>query len=563
MASKHLRSHAATRGARAKRAAERTISPSPALQVTARFPFAGALGMVTRWRPRDAVMLLLMCGVGTALAVVIYILFDSNEKGMANQAFDTLLATQSVAFQSFFTTRVLTLRAVADALSAYPTPPNNVTTNRVRGAACNCGCGVLAKTGPACCCPGCPAALPDVYGVSCVFRVPPPSQILRPFTKILAGASGIGVLQRVDKTDIPAWQANQTAVWGVPITYNAFGFNGSANYSDVWLVLGTYSPTGRPGSVGLDVSAQPEVRESIEDMRFDTLNGSFATLPSSFPVPAFGNEVAITRLAKFFGSSFTSFYIQTTVYHGSMDYLVTVASIVDPFFNQAFTGATRTVIEIQDHTGFGYVRGTCDLGDAINLRTEAMDITTQARWYLSMGQCPSFRNHYITWKRWAFIAVIIVITLLAMELYRRVVKKSWMETEQVQDRAQKQTYSMIVGYVCHEVRNPLHVVKSSFEAVTSALAEAVAAGFQSRELPLADQQAVVSDGYNGLTQMQVRGMLCGAVVALVLLCCSAVLQEIELCRLCSRTAVHRGRCAGPASYDQWCVPTHARTSDAD
>ncbi len=103
-----------------------------------------------------------------------------------------------------------------------------------------------------------------------------------------------------------------------------------------------------------------------------------------------------------------------------------------------------------------------------------------------------------------FGVVIGVATLLCMEVYRRGLKKSWIESEQQQATSQQRVYSLIVGYVCHEVRNPLHVLKSSFEALTDAMG--IVALSAPGLLPLSeeDQAAVVDDGKNAMRQMEVR-----------------------------------------------------------
>ena len=73
------------------------------------------------------------------------------------------------------------------------------------------------------------------------------------------------------------------------------------------------------------------------------------------------------------------------------------------------------------------------------------------------------------WQRYWGPAAVVVATLLAIELCRHAQQKTMADAAAQQSVAQQQVYSLIVGYVCHEVRNPLHVLKSSLEAMTAGM----------------------------------------------------------------------------------------------
>jgi hypothetical protein len=125
-----------------------------------------------------------------------------------------------------------------------------------------------------------------------------------------------------------------------------------------------------------------------------------------------------------------------------------------------------------------------------------------------VGACAAYRDVYSTSKRWLFVGIISFTTLVIAELYRRMALKRLLgqqvAVKEHADQLQQQTHNVIVGYVCHEVRNPLHVFKSAYACMRECLME-----YRSTYGPLvtrewSDDVLTLEDGAQAVLQMQVR-----------------------------------------------------------
>ncbi|MFN9898386.1 MAG: hypothetical protein ACK55Z_06225, partial [bacterium] len=130
----------------------------------------------------------------------------------------------------------------------------------------------------------------------------------------------------------------------------------------------------------------------------------------------------------------------TTISARNVSRLVVVSGVIDAFFADALGSSTDVVISITDHKGSFLEKGSCALFDTASQISGNVQATTNATWSVTIGQCPAYATRFHTWKRWVFLAVIVFATLLAMDVYRRNVRKGQFESWQRTLLAQQQVY---------------------------------------------------------------------------------------------------------------------------
>jgi hypothetical protein len=334
---------------------------------------------------------------------------------------------------------------------------------------------------------------------------------MRSYGTILQTLSAVCILQRVpnNASVIREWEKATSARMGVNVTVTTSVFNVSPGKEFVWLVADTFYIDGRPGVVlGRDASSRPEVRAAIDRMNDGILAGSAPVPGADSLVPAFGNAVSVSELHLFSRPSTFGFDVFSTMQPNDMSQLVMVTSIIDSFMNASVSPTSNAVFRVTDHSGKSVERGGCAFSDRLSSFHNELSVTTRAVWVLTVGECPANRGRYVSWKRYGFLAITLLLTLLAMEVFRRTRRKYWLDNERMKTDAVQQLTAVIIGYLCHEVRNPLHVVRATFSALTAPLVEILDL-FQSRtgtcyDIPgIGDVPTAIKDCQDAIAAMQV------------------------------------------------------------
>jgi hypothetical protein len=244
------------------------------------------------------------------------------------------------------------------------------------------------------------------------------------------------------------------------------------------------------------------------------------------------------------------------------DLLLGLFSTFDNFTSSLLNQAPDVAIEIVDHTGAALSYGrSCSMPDAVITRSHSIEVTTTASWTLRVGACAAYQNSYTTSKRWLFVGVVSFTTLVIAELYRRMALKrladEQMAVKEHADQLQQQTHNVIVGYVCHEVRNPLHVFKSAYACMRECLME-----YRDMHGPLAtrvwsDDVLTLEDGAQAVLQMQACSV--HSLLMQALMCCLHYNKDYLLSWPVPFLPVeHCERRAGPALNDERVI--HALSS---
>jgi signal transduction histidine kinase len=228
-----------------------------------------------------------------------------------------------------------------------------------------------------------------------------------------------------------------------------------------------------PGYQGLEITALDHVRQPIWSM----INHTSSSANSSVLVELFGKLVGFTGLIEFtrvLDVSQWGFLSFVTVFdEDPTAYLVMTATLFDDFVADFRRRSPQAALTITDANGFAFHSGNCDLVSAKQVLELEVPLTSAATWGIQVGQCPDYDARFITWKRYVILAICIVVTLLAVLvsavvlLYQeRLVQDA---IERIRHEEKATAHQIIVGYICHELRNPLHIIKTSFSGMQAAL----------------------------------------------------------------------------------------------
>ena len=320
------------------------------------------------------------------------------------------------------------------------------------------------------------------------------------------------MLERVENnaTAIAEWEQKATTRFGSPVAVFGRG-TGSSGQPHIWVVADCTSSTPVCQSmIGWDVSFDAVVRAAMALLPFGPSSPSpQSTSVVSAVVPASLQGVSTTPLYVMAPSSKLGLQYFTTLSPNDTSRVVGVTVPMEAVFSHIIADSgTGFLMQVEDHVGNSDAAGACGLADTPFQFRGSYSLTSLATWTFHLGACPGYVHSFITWKRYVFAVVIAIATALCVEIYRRVQRKNVEERQADEGLAEQQLYGLIVGYVCHEVRNPLHVLKSSFETVTAALtsaSEGISNSPRSSDdvLTSDEQAAVIADGRNAIAQMQV------------------------------------------------------------
>jgi heme exporter protein D len=288
---------------------------------------------------------------------------------------------------------------------------------------------------------------------------------------------GLAILQRIPNTPAAKaeWARNASVRYNRTITPTVFPMLADKDDEEVYIIADVV-PDRRPQSdyIGFQVTVIDDIRLPLRAMRYHWDNvANYSTL-----WPVFGKPTTFTGLFAMpdfgTGEQALSFMSITAIFDDDpTKHVVMTLSSPFSYLKTARTRPKSTVATITDHFGVSVTYGDCHSGDTVHVLRESLSLTSSISWTFEVGQCPAYEAEFVTSKRYTVLAVCIVVTVLAlittavvMLLQHRMVLQAVQQT-----RAEEKSHAqqLIVGYVCHELRNPLHVVLTSFRSVISSL----------------------------------------------------------------------------------------------
>lgn len=197
-----------------------------------------------------------------------------------------------------------------------------------------------------------------------------------------------------------------------------------------------------------------------------------SSIPPDIPIPLNGHHVAVSALFPFSTVEPPSYgaimFTQLGAGAGVPAYLLMAATTFDGIRMEVKNASTEATFTISDSTGASFGGGPCKMSQADQVLDKIIQVTPETQWTFKVGQCPSYTAGFATWRRAVILAICIVLTLMAMfvasfmMLYQdRRVSQS---VERKLSEEKSQAHQLIMGYICHELRNPLHIIKTSFRS---------------------------------------------------------------------------------------------------
>jgi hypothetical protein len=194
------------------------------------------------------------------------------------------------------------------------------------------------------------------------------------------------------------------------------------------------------------------------------------------PVPFFGHQVAVSGFLQF-GSTINGLpgmLLFTTIFdEDPSSYIIMTATLFDDFIANVTAVSPQAVLVITDHLGRSLEIGNCSLNNTEQTLTRSVNLTAHAKWTVQIGQCPGYKEAFITWRRYVILSICIVTTVMALIVCVFVIKFQQKMVAQAVERTRNQekavAHQLVVGYICHELRNPLHIIKTSFRSLVTAV----------------------------------------------------------------------------------------------
>ena len=224
--------------------------------------------------------------------------------------------------------------------------------------------------------------------------------------------------------------------------------------------------------IGVEISGYTQLHEPLAELiGFQGDAPSFRSSARSKVFQTHNHSVVVTGLLdlSFLGGRYgmVSF---TTVFDDDPNAFVVIAvTMMDDFINSVHKISGDALVTITDHRGFQSSSGNCSVADVEQSLDQEIPLTRTADWLVQIGQCPQYKEHFVTMKRYVVLLVCIITTLLAITvaLFTLVFQRKNVQQALERARAEEKAaaHQLIVGYICHELRNPLHIVKSSLASL--------------------------------------------------------------------------------------------------
>ena len=308
-------------------------------------------------------------------------------------------------------------------------------------------------------------------------------QISRGYYSLFAGWwGGLGLVARVANNSTAKAQWKQFVDQRYNISTQITSFPPYADALDPhWYVLQDVMPFSSDVApiIGIDLSAAGWVRSTLQQLMTPQ------TLNTSNPVPFYGTGVAVSGLNEVW-PGYTGMFTFTTVFDDDpTKYLVMTATVFDTYFQAVRDVSPESAVVIRDHVGKALTGGNCDISEVDQALKRHVRLTDSVTWTVELGQCPGFKSTFVTWRRYVILAVCLCTTVLAlvvclfvMAFQDKIISQA---VERTRNQEKANAHQIVVGYICHELRNPLHIIKTSFRALVAGL-KSVNPGFSSRAL---------------------------------------------------------------------------------
>lgn len=193
------------------------------------------------------------------------------------------------------------------------------------------------------------------------------------------------------------------------------------------------------------------------------------------PVPFYGHQVAVSGFLQFGTlNGLPGMLLFTTIFDADpSSYVIMTATLFDSFIANVTAVSQQAVIVITDHLGRSLEIGNCSLNNTEQILTRSVNLTAHSKWTVQIGQCPGYKTAFVTWRRYVILSICIATTVMALIVCVFVMKFQQKMVAQAVERTRNQekalAHQLVVGYICHELRNPLHIIKTSFRSLVTAV----------------------------------------------------------------------------------------------
>ena len=281
---------------------------------------------------------------------------------------------------------------------------------------------------------------------------------------------GLSLTARVNNTLAArsAWQDFATARHGRPVFIVAPDPDPGppdANDTEIWVVQDAL-PVGGISEyfIGISYTAYDLPRQTVR-----ALHGLTAANLTSSEVVSVSGLLRLPGIPIPFAISFATVYDDDP-----SELLVAAPTAFNDFLVEVNDQSEHALFLLRDHVGRQLVgTSTCTFDQVQQNITAPVTLSSNVEWTITIGQCPKYAEAYVTWRRYGFLAICLVCTWLAVGcivLGFVVFDKQAKSAEERLLSQQKENANLaIVGYVCHELRNPLHVVKAAVRVAVEEL----------------------------------------------------------------------------------------------
>lgn len=272
---------------------------------------------------------------------------------------------------------------------------------------------------------------------------------------------GLGLASRVTNTpaEISAWEARASIRFNEPVHIFAAGTPHNETVPYPW-VLEDMVPA-ISGWHGFQLSPR-SVTQGADALLLMMASYNQSGAPANnitTPIPMFGRSVTISGLVSFLGSLSVSFVTPVWFDDAGPTHAVSTITTFDLFVGQVLKASTEAVVVITDHFGTQLIKGSCALASSDQVLELTVSPSANISWTLQIGQCPGYTRGFVTAKRVLIVTVCALFTLSAMGATLLVFDR--METQKRLSEEKSRAHQLMVGYICHELRNPLHIVKTA------------------------------------------------------------------------------------------------------
>ena len=434
---------------------------------------------------------------GCVLSGFFYTELSANEASLSRESFRGAFSYVQKSITNYFVSQIRAIRAVADSVKSHGTLPSQDTFALVRevcprdGACGNDGASVIPETVGACAVPCC--------GIPCVSlrmraSITYITQIGRVYYNLFGSAVGsIAVVSRANNTagGIATWVSAASARYGRPISPFSFTYKADMNDSRAWFLQDPLPPTPLTlANVGFRLSAVPQVRDALHHLTANFDSDVIDTNCTECLAGVFDGDVAVTGMfpvVNSTGAVVNGLVMLTPIFDDSLDYIIASSTQLQSFTLEATALSKYVGIQVTDHLNISASFGGCARGDPgiAQVLTSILPITSTVEWRVDILQCPGYEASFVSWKRYLILGTCIFCMALAVAVCLSV----WTLQDKkvgaaVHDaRVQEKIYAqqLVVGYVCHELRNPLHIVKTAFRAMVTSMTATSPRGNTSRE----------------------------------------------------------------------------------